>query len=158
LYCATIGFYELYRLRTQKFDLKKTPLLLAILVGPPVIFLFCATQSNTEIGAGRTDWYAISKLAILYAWNGYNPSLSVFFVIGISVFLYYLFKSRQLSLVLPGKWIAAGFLILFIALPFRLLGSAFADIRFVIAPILVMPAFLVVSPTSQITRFLPPLV
>ena len=159
LYGATIGFYELYRIRAQKFDLKKTALVLTILVGPTVILLIYAVLSNTEIGTGRTDWLAVSKLrSIVYAWNGYSAGLSAFNVIVIFVFLYYLFRSRQLSLIPPGKWIAGGFLILFIALPFRLLGSAFADVRFVIAPILIMPAFLVFSPTRQMIRFLPPLV
>jgi hypothetical protein len=158
LYCATIGFYELYCLCTQKFDLKKTAHVLTILIGPIVILLIYAILSNPEIGTGRTDWHAVSKLAIVYAWNGYSPGLSVFNVTVIFVFLYYLFKSHQLSLITQGKWIAAGFLILFIALPFRLIGSAFADVRFVIAPILILPAFLVFSPTSQIIRFLPPLV
>jgi len=159
LYGITIGFYELYRIRVQQFDLKKTALVLTILVGPTVILLIYAALSNTEIGgAGRTDWLTFSKLAIFYAWNAYNAGLSAFSVIVIFVLLYYLFRSHQLSLTPPGKWIAVGFLILFIALPFRLLGSAGADVRFVIAPILIMPAFLVFSPTREIISFLPPLV
>src|SRR5262245_36540669 len=112
LYFATIGFYELYRVRTQKFDLKKTALVLAILVGPTVILLIYAQLSNREIAGGNTNWLAASKLAIFYAWNGYSAGLSALNAIVIFVFLYYLFKSHQLSLASPGKWIAVGFSIL----------------------------------------------
>jgi hypothetical protein len=158
LYGATIGFYELYRIRVQKFDLKKTALVFTILVGPTVILLIYAALSKTEIGTGRTEWLAFSKLAIFFAWDAYSAGLSGFSVIVIFVLLYYLFRSHQLSLMAPGKWIAIGFLIVFIALPFRLLGSSGADVRFVIAPILIIPAFLVFSPTREIISFLPPLV
>jgi hypothetical protein len=54
-----------------------------------------------------------------------------------------------------GKWIAVGFLLLFLAVPFQ---GVFAEDRIVIAAILIMPAFLVFSPTPPAIRFLLPLV
>src|SRR5262249_28088966 len=76
LYGATIGLYEFYRIRAQKFDVKKTALVLTILVGPIVILLIYAALSNTEVSTGSTDWLAASKLAIVFALNGYNHGLS----------------------------------------------------------------------------------
>jgi hypothetical protein len=158
LYGATIGIYELYRIQAHKFDLKKIAPVLAVLVGPTLILIGYAAFSGSQIGNSRTEWHLISKLSIIYAWNGYNVGLSGFIFILIFMLFYFLFRSRYLSLVPVGKWIAAGFLILFIALPFRLLGSAFADVRIVIAAILIMPAFLVFSSTKHMIRLLPPLV
>ena len=58
-----------------------------------------------------------------------------------------------------GKWIAGGFLVLFVALPVPIARRRVRrDVRILIAAILIMPAFLVLSPTRQMIGFLPPLV
>jgi len=55
-----------------------------------------------------------------------------------------------------GKWIGTGLLLVFVAVPFRVLGGTFSEVRVIIAAILIMPAFVVFSPTSQGIRFAVP--
>jgi len=69
-----------------------------------------------------------------------------------------LFRTRSLKLIPQGKWIAVGFLLVFLAVPFQALGCNFLEVRIVIAAILIMPAFLVLSPTRPAIRFVLPLV
>jgi hypothetical protein len=45
-----------------------------------------------------------------------------------------------------GKWIAAGFVIAFIAIPFKLIGVRMTDIRMVPAALVILPAFLNLRP------------
>ena len=68
-----------------------------------------------------------------------------------------LFGFRYLSLMPQGKWIAGGFLILIVALP-PIAGRHLCREPNLIPAILIMPAFLVLSPTRQMIGFLPPLV
>ena len=159
VYGATIGFYELWRIRSRKFDAKKTVLILTVLIIPTVILLGYTVQSDMPIGNGRAEWGPLYKpLLILSAWSGYGFGLSVFNGVAVFVLLYLLFGFRYLSLMPQGKWIAGGFLILIVALPYRLLGGIYVESRILIPAILIMPAFLVLSPTRQMIGFLPPLV
>jgi hypothetical protein len=159
LYGATVGLCELYSFRKGKVNTKKAALIVTLLIGPVLILLVCAIQSDTQIGNGRTVWLVFPKLAsIVYALDGYSVGLSALYVSAFFLLLYFLFRSRQLSFIAAGKWIAVGFLILFIAIPFRLIGGSYTEVRILTAVFLIMPAFLVFSPTRQELRFLPPLV
>jgi hypothetical protein len=159
LYVATLGLYELYRLRAHKFDLQTAVLVFTILVCPAAVILGYAVFSNTEIGTGETQWLASAKFqSIFFALNGYSLNISALNSIAIFLLLYLLFRSGCLSLTPPGTWIGIGLLVLFVGVPFRLRGSAFVDVRLVTAAFLIMPAFLVFSPTNDVLRFTPPVV
>ena len=159
LYGATIGFYELYCIRFRKFDAKQTILNLVLLAGPAVVLLGYVVLSGAQTWSGNIEWDAANKVrSILYVFNGYNIGISALYFIVVFMLAYVLFRSRSLKLMPQGKWIAVGFLLVFLALPFQTLGGTFAEVRVVIAAILIMPAFLVFSPTRPAIRFLLPLV
>jgi hypothetical protein len=48
-----------------------------------------------------------------------------------------------------GKWLAIGFAILFVIMPWRVSGSAWVDGRVVVAAFLILPAFIVFAPTRR---------
>ena len=81
--------------------------------------------------------------------------ISALYFIVVFMLSYVLFRSRSLKLLPQGKWIAVGLLLIFLAVPFQ---AVFAEVRIVIAAILIMPAFLVLSPTRPAIRFVLPLV
>jgi hypothetical protein len=158
LYGATIGFYELYRIRFPKFNAKQTILIFVILAFPAIVLLGCIVMSGAQTPSGIIAWDAANKVrAILYVFNGYNVYISALYFIIVLMITYALFRSRSLRLTPQGKWIAVGFLLVFLALPFQTLGGTFAEVRVVIAAILIMPAFLVFCPTRRpaIRRLLP---
>jgi hypothetical protein len=159
LYGAVIGVYELYRIREEALNAKETILVVAILVSPAFFVFGFLIASGTPIENGETEWLLFLKLrSIIYALNAYSIELSAFSVSIIFILTYYLFRSRHLIFIAPGKWIAFGLLFLFIALPVRLFGVFFVDVRLVIAAFLIMPAFLAFSTKRQVVRCLPPLV
>jgi len=64
------------------------------------------------------------------------------------VLLGYLIVTRRLELSDPGRWIAAGLVIAFIVIPFKLIGVRMTDIRMIPAALLILPAFLKFRPTK----------
>jgi hypothetical protein len=49
-----------------------------------------------------------------------------------------------------GLWLAGGFVLLFLATPYRLLGSAYIDVRVPIAALLILPAYTMISMTRRV--------
>ena len=84
-------------------------------------------------------WFALSL-------NGYDVSLSAGSMAALLVLLGYLAVTRRLEMSGTGKWIAAGFVIAFIAIPFKLIGVRMTDIRMIPAALVILPAFLSFRP------------
>jgi hypothetical protein len=102
--------------------------------------------SGGSVGGSRTEWHAGWKLHwVLLAMNGYSLYLSAASVVAVALLLYALHRQRLIALSAPGQWIGAGFLLLFLALPFRLLDTSFVDVRIVIAAVFVLPAFITIE-------------
>ena len=61
--------------------------------------------------------------SILYVFNGYNIRISALYFIVVFMLAYVLFRSRSLKLMPQGKWIAVGFLLMFLALAVSSAGT-----------------------------------
>jgi hypothetical protein len=113
------------------------------MAGPVLLLLGVMVVAGGAIGGSRTEWDVVSKVNwVLLAINGYSAPLSAAIVVTLALLMYALYRNRLLSLSAAGRWIAAGFLVVFLALPFRLLDTAFADARMVVAAACVLPAFM----------------
>ena len=132
---------------------------MAILAGPAAITLtyFVAFTANT--GKGASEWDAFAAfVATLHGMNGFSAYLSVGNISAIIAMTYFMFREGSLSIMPQGKWIAVGFLILILVLPFRLFGGDLPGLKIAIGALLILPAFLAFPPTNQFFRFVPPLV
>jgi hypothetical protein len=158
LYGATLGFYFLSRIWARELDAKRAALTLIILATPALAVFGYVFGSGDRIGNGETEWIIISKILSLFIMNGYSTALSAFNLALIVALLYWLFRCRSLSLTSEGRWIAGGFLVLFVAMPFHLAGSAYDDVRVAIAAVLVLPPFLVHSLNNRIVQLVPPFI
>jgi hypothetical protein len=159
LYGATLVFRELWRAFQPNVDWKKSARTLAILAGPAAFIFLYYVASTANIAKGVTEWSALIKfLTILHGMNGYSVYLSLANISAIIIMIYFMFKERCLSIMPQGKWIAVGFLILILVLPFHLLGGDFVEVRIAIGALLILPAFLTFRPTKQFFRFVPALV
>jgi hypothetical protein len=166
MYGATLAFCALWRAFQPNIDWKKSVRTFAILVSPAAIILgyFIIAVTNLEkesssIAKGPSAWNAVAEfVSLLHGMNGYNAYLSFGSIFVVMAMIYFMFKERCLSLMPQGKWIAIGFLILILVLPFRLLGGDFPGLRLAIGALLILPAFLAVQPTKQFFHCVPPLV
>ncbi len=143
IYGLTIGCYELWGLWSRRFDARRAAALVFLMAGPVLLLLGIMVMAGGAIGGSRTEWDVASKVGwVLLAINGYSAPLSAASVVMLALLMYVLYRNRLLSISAAGRWIAAGFLIVFLALPFRLLDTAFADARMVVAAACVLPAFM----------------
>jgi hypothetical protein len=138
VYGLAIGLYELSRLCTSQNRFKKAALTFSLMAAPAI-----AVFSIAAPALGRTIyWKPLLKApSIFLSTNGYSFWLSCLLTSTLIVAIYVLWRSKMLSLSDAGRWIAAGFLICFIVLPFQIFNSAFVDFRFPAAALLVFPAF-----------------
>lgn len=81
--------------------------------------------------------------------NGYSMAVSGASAIVLMLAIYAAGRCGMLKLKPAGIWIAAGFALLYLAIPPRLFGTAFADIRVLPAAALILPAFCSLSLPSR---------
>ena len=160
LYGATLVFCELWQAFQPNVDWKKSARNLAILASPAAIILgYYLACTADNIGKGTSEWIALTKaVTILHGMNGYSGYLSVANILAIMAMTYFMFRERHLSIMPQGKWIAVGFLILILVLPFHLLSGDFVEVRIAIGALLILPAFLTFPLAHRGFFFLPPLV
>jgi hypothetical protein len=146
LYTATLGFLELSR-----FDRLRNCLVRLAIISAPILVVFAVLLAPADhVGNGPTEWEISSKFrSIFQGLNGYSADLGAVETAALIVLGYFLFRTGRLSLSRPGLWLAGGFVLLFLATPYRVLGSAYVDVRVLIAALLILPAYTMVSMTGR---------
>jgi hypothetical protein len=120
------------------------------LAGPIVLMFVLMNLSGAVTSASDNQWWFTAKpiwLALFL--NGYNTALAAGSGAAIVVLIIYGAIKRDLNLSIDGKWIAYGFLFVFVAMPFKLFGSRMADIRMITAALLILPAFANFTPRAR---------
>lgn len=141
LYGYAIGLVELWRARAERPPFRRFALLVAGMAAPVVVIAVLAAAGGGTVGGSGTNWSALAKVFWFGILNGWSRELSLAITLAFALPLYAAFRHGWLRLVGPGPWLAAGFALLFVALPFRLFDTAFVDGRALIAAILILPAF-----------------
>jgi hypothetical protein len=143
VYGLVLGLYELRRMFAGRFDAARAAAIVTMLAGPVLVPLLILYATGGSTGSPGNEWgFAWKPLWFALSLNGYNLSLSAGSMAALLVLLGYLAITRRLELSDTGKWIAAGFVIAFIAIPFKLIGVRMTDIRIIPAALLILPAFL----------------
>ena len=150
IYGAAIGLHELWRAYERKPSYRDTVMRLLVLAAP-VLVLFCIMKlTSGSIGSEGTDWFFTFKPIWLFRiMNGYSLSVSAVSAFALIALLYYTASRKILQLEPAGVWLAVGFLLLYLAIPSRLLGTSFVDLRVIPAAALIIPAFCTLSLPSR---------
>ncbi len=149
VYGLVLGLYELRRLSTGPFDAARAAGTVTMLAGPTLVPLLILYETGGAIGTTGNEWgFGWKPLWFAISLNAYNVSLSAGSMAALLVLLGYLAVTRKLKSSGAGKWIAAGFVIAFIAIPFKLFGVKMTDIRIIPAALLILPAFLRFRPAK----------
>jgi hypothetical protein len=150
IYIVTIGIYELWRTRSQSLQMKQIILTALIVGGPPAILIALTILSEGRIGGSETEWSLAGKLIWpLRFMSEYNLQLSLLSLILVVCVWLVLRATNALRISALGKWMGAGYLVLYLAMPWRLFGSAFDDIRVICAAALVLPAVISFTPQAR---------
>ncbi len=142
VYGATLGLYELWRAAALRAPLRETAGRLGVLALPAALVLGAVAASGTTIGGAGSTWlFAYKPLWLFHIMNGYSLPVSAASLVVLIGLLYVLIKRGAFSLIPVGLWIATGFLVLYIAIPSRLLATSYADFRIIAAGPFILPAF-----------------
>jgi hypothetical protein len=147
IYGVVIGLRELSKLPRSGI----APRLgnFGIMAAPASVLLLVVVATGTSV-RGVSHWEIASKLpSIFRVWNGYSVIFATICASAIIVLIYNFARQRSISSLPEGPWVAGGLLLLFLALPFRLFGVPFADVRVVVAAILIVPAFFAYTPVNR---------
>jgi hypothetical protein len=150
IYGATLGLYELWRAYDRKVSHRDVALHLVVLA-IPVVALFALMQLTAgSIGSEGTIWnFAFKPLWLFRIMNGYSLTVSAATALALLASLYFAARRGVLKLEPAGIWLAVGFLLLYLAIPSKLLGTAFVDLRVIPAAALIIPAFCSLSLPSR---------
>ncbi|WP_249139391.1 hypothetical protein [Bradyrhizobium japonicum] len=153
IYGATLGLYELWRLRHKRVAYPVAAARLGALALPALALFAIMHVTAGSIGSEGTSWFLEFKpvwpLRIL---NGYNLTTAA--ATGLALMISLLFAARRgvLKLESAGIWLAFGFALLYLVIPSKLFGTAFVDLRVIPAAALILPAFCSLSLPSRAWR------
>jgi hypothetical protein len=154
LYGFAIGLHEVWRAWVRKVPPATIAARLAILACPPAALLAIMVWSGGAIGGEDTGWFVLLKPLRLFATlNGYSSMLSAAATTALLGMVYIAAKRGLLGFEPAGAWLAAGFVILYLAMPFRLFATSFVDVRIIVAAALILPAFVSLSLPDTRWRF-----
>ncbi len=146
VYGATLGLYELRRAYDRKLPYRLVLLRLVLLAIPVLALLGLMRSTAGSIGSEGSSWFFQFKPIWLFRiMNGYNLTVSAASSLALLTLLYFAIKRRVLKLEPAGIWLAAGFAFLYLAIPSKLLGTSFSDLRMIPAAALILPAFCTLS-------------
>ena len=146
LYGFTLGVHEAWAAwhrRASARDMAGTLLTLAL---PAVAAGGVMAGQGGQIGQAVNEWgLAFKPFWLFMILNGYGTMLSTVGMAILLVLLHALITHRALRFEASGAWLLAGFPLLYLAVPARLLDTAFVDIRVIVAAFLIVPSFVTVS-------------
>ncbi len=150
IYGATLGLYELWRAYDRRAPYRDAILRLVLLAIPAVALLEVMRLTAGSIGSEGTTWFfALKPLWLFRIMNGYNLTVSAASALALAASLYVAVKRDVLKFEPAGIWLAIGFGLLYLAIPSKLLGTSFVDLRVIPAAALILPAFCSLSLPSR---------
>jgi hypothetical protein len=150
IYGATIGLFELWRARQRKLSYRDAAIRLAALATPVLVLFFIMKLTSGSIGGEGTEWFFAFKLIWPFRiMNGYSLSVSAGSAFALMALIYFAASRKVLTLKPAGIWLATGFALLYLAIPSKLFGTSFVDLRVIPAAALIIPAFCSLSLPSR---------
>jgi hypothetical protein len=150
IYGATLGLYELWRAWDRKMSYRDLALRLVVLAIPVLALFALMRLTSGSIGSEGMAWNLAFKPVWLFRiMNGYNLTVSAVTALALLASLYVAAGRGVLKLEPAGVWLAVGFLLLYLVIPSKLLGTSFADLRMIPAVALIVPAFCSLSLPSR---------
>jgi hypothetical protein len=142
LYGFALGIHELWRF-SQRRAAKPFALALFMLAAPALVAGAALLLSGGSVGQPGNSWdFNFKPLWLLVAANGYNTPLSAA-ILALLVFVgLRLRRAHGLVCEQGGRWLAAGFGLLFLATPQLLFATAYVDVRVLVAGALILPGFI----------------
>lgn len=142
IYGATLGLYELWRFRHQRTTYGIAAARLGALAIPALVLYGIMNLTAGAIGSEGTSWFlGFKPIWPLRIMNGYNMTAAAATGLTLAILLYFAARRGVLKLDPAGIWLAIGLALMYVAIPSKLFGTAFVDLRVIPAAALILPAF-----------------
>jgi hypothetical protein len=139
-----------WRAYDRKVSYRDAALRLVMLAIPAAALFRVMQLTSGSIGSEGTSWlFEFKPLWLFRIMNGYNLTVSAASALTLMALLYFAAKRGVLKLEPAGIWLAIGFSLLYLAIPSKLLGTHFVDLRVIPAAALIIPAFCSLSLPSR---------
>lgn len=141
LYGLAIGLIELHgTVRARRID-ARCAALYATMAAPVVALGLVLSVLGGGVGGTGTMWAVPQKLLMLQSINGYSVPATIVTSLVLGLGAYAAARNGWLRFEGAGRWLATGFALAFLVMPFRLFDTAFVDVRVVTAAAFILPAF-----------------
>lgn len=142
IYGATLGLYELCRLRQKRIAYRVAAARLGALAIPALALFGIMHVASGSIGSEGTSWFlGFKPIWPLRIMNGYNLTTAAATGLALAISLLFATKRGVLKLEPAGIWLAIAFALLYAVIPSKLFGTSFVDLRVIPAAALILPAF-----------------
>lgn len=147
-YGVVIGLIELARLADGRLGRRRAALLALLMAAPVAVLLALMRATGGTIGGQLVvwDWWQKADGLVRFL-NGVDPRLSLISAQVLVLLLGFMVARHGLRLTQPGRWVAGGLALLWLVLPWQLFDIAFLDVRVLALAALVLPAFVVHTPS-----------
>ncbi|MDI9847864.1 hypothetical protein QM467_07335 [Rhodoblastus sp. 17X3] len=151
IYGFALGMHELWLARRNRTPLARLAAEAGLLAAPALAGGLAMALLGGSVGDSGNLWgFFLKPLWPLFALNGYSMALSIASVGVLSALLFVLRNAQALRFESSGAWLSAGFALLYVVFPMRLLGTNFDDVRIIVAAALILPAFVsVIFPNAK---------
>jgi hypothetical protein len=150
IYGFVLGLHELWRAWSRLSPMRDIAFRFLTLALPALVAFGFMAMSGGSIGQEGTAWRLPLKLiTLVMTLNGYTLPISVCGTAVLVSLILMLARRGAFRFLQSGLWIASGLAILFLLTPSRLFDTSFVDLRIIVAALLIVPAFVVVSPPSR---------
>jgi hypothetical protein len=150
VYGATLGCYELWHAHNRKVPYRDAALRLVVLAAPALALFWVMRWTAGSIGSEGTTWlFEFKPIWLFRIMNGYNLTVSAATALALVALLHLAARRGVLKLEPAGIWLAIGFALLYLAIPSKLFGTSFVDLRVIPAAALIIPAFCSLSLPSR---------
>jgi len=142
LYGFALGMHELWRFSRHR-SAKKLLGALAMLAAPALVAGAALAFAGGSVGQPGNAWdFQLKPVWPTVAANGYNTPLSMLILALLAFVALRLRRAGGLVSEQGGAWLAAGFGLLYLATPQLLFGTAYVDVRVLVAAALILPGFI----------------
>jgi hypothetical protein len=151
IYGFAVGMHELWRAWSRRASPLKTLGRLTMLAIPSLLLVAVMMGSGSTVGDSGTTWaFSYKHIWLMHILSGYSMPVSAVSVVALVWLIVALAYRGALRFEQSGAWLLAGFVALYLAMPFKLFDTAYVDMRVIVAAALILPAFVSVTFPSRV--------
>jgi hypothetical protein len=149
IYLAAVGAYEMWYLISRRPRLTDTLATFSLLAGALLLAYVGLVLGDDRPAHGGILWgYSLKARFLATFAGGYGTGIASLKVLAVMILVLWAWWRNALRVHPAAIWIAGALVTVFLVMPYGIMGSYFADVRFLVAALFIVPAFITWHETS----------